>query len=227
MMARYRLFLLVFILLSSGFAGYNPFMPRAFIAISLDGPLLQTCASILRKNKEQDPTSIVRWVNSAQLHITLQFLGEQSLPSLLRLRQPLEHVIGQVFAFPISLGEIGQFPKRGAAKVFYLDVASDGNLEKLAALVRGQVLAAGLLVDTKPFTSHITLGRVPYRVQADELAQISACLAQSAQAKADSAEMLVKSVTMFLSELAPSGARHSPYYTMPLRYTAKPQVNNQ
>lgn len=100
-----------------------------------------------------------RWQSDAQLHLTLAFIGdvdrhglEAAVEALALVKRP---------AFPLRLSSVGSFDAGRADRtaVLWAGVAGGGELETLAAACRGGLKRAGLPVDGRRFTPHITLAR--------------------------------------------------------------------
>lgn len=126
-----------------------------------------------------------RYLDPANLHLTLAFIGEwpEDVTSVLPpVKEP----------FPIKLSHIGLFPR---AKVLWAGVEPSEALTDLAAQVRRNLRNAGIPFDPQDFNPHITLVRKPVLPDAGLLSEIrplpavmtvsEICLYQS-ERKADS-----------------------------------------
>jgi len=117
-----------------------------------------------------DSASALRWVAPAVAHITLHFLGEVATARV----DGLVGALGpsaSVAPFEIALGAPEVSPPSGPPRVLWMPVAR-GRAE-LAALHRElgeRVRAAGLSVEARPFTPHLTVARVRDRRGARPLA---------------------------------------------------------
>jgi 2'-5' RNA ligase len=130
---------------------------RLFFAVELPSRV-QRALGRLRPGEEQ---RAYRWVDPAQMHITLAFLGEQP-PALL---ETLQHV-GERAATSspggiLRLGPPGQFGSPRAPRVLW--VGLEGDVDALHALQRNVVseLSAAQIGkrDDHSFNPHITLAR--------------------------------------------------------------------
>ncbi len=92
-----------------------------------------------------------RYLDPSSLHMTLAFIGEwpENISGIL---PAVEH------PFTLTLSHIGLFQE---AKVIWAGVESSEALNLLAQKVRGNLSAAEIPFDPKPFVPHITLGRRP------------------------------------------------------------------
>lgn len=103
-----------------------------------------------------------RYLEAANLHLTLAFIGEwpDDVTSLLPAVET---------PFAITLTHIGLFPR---AKVLWAGVAPCDALSALAARVRQGLRAAAIPFDPQDFNPHITLIRKPV-LPGEDLPEIS------------------------------------------------------
>lgn len=139
---------------------------RLFIAADLDDgarDAVSGAVTRLRDDSERErhgSTRGVAWVEARNLHLTLHFLGEIDevrVPSLRSVLAP-----GIELAPPrIGLGGWGVFPPRGPARVVWLGVQSGAAALVAAHAELGRRLrAAGVATESRPFSPHLTVGRV-------------------------------------------------------------------
>ncbi len=101
-----------------------------------------------------------RFVSSENLHITLEFLGnEVSRAMVPRITHVIQESVAHVAPFELCLGTPSAFPSRGRPRVLYVgtDKGTD-RLVELASKVRSGLVTLGFEAD-KPFQPHITLAR--------------------------------------------------------------------
>ncbi|MHA6253488.1 RNA 2',3'-cyclic phosphodiesterase [Oceanobacillus sp. CAU 1775] len=99
-----------------------------------------------------------RWMHSADLHITLQFLGEVSdskLPSI------IENIHKHSYAksFIIELGSIGFFGNRTSPSVLWVDVKATKELLGLQEKVADVMESNGFPKEKRPYRPHVTLAK--------------------------------------------------------------------
>jgi 2'-5' RNA ligase len=137
---------------------------RLFTAIELDDAVVRAAgelvAELRRRQEQQAPRSRVAWVTPERMHVTVRFIGHKDDVASARIRAVLERPIA-VAPFTLKVGELGSFPPRGPARVFWAGLA--GAHESLAAVER-EVTARLAEVDVppedRPYSPHLTLGRV-------------------------------------------------------------------
>lgn len=139
---------------------------RLFIAAELDDRARQAVSAAVARVRDlserdrEGSTRGVGWVDARNLHLTLHFLGEVDEARLPLLTQSLAPALD--FDAPrIGLGGWGVFPARGPARVIWLGVNAGAEALASAHAVLGRRLrAAGIATEPRPFSPHLTVGRV-------------------------------------------------------------------
>lgn len=136
---------------------------RLFIAIPLSAEVkaaLVAQQEALRHQLGQERG--VRWVSAEAMHLTLQFLGEvepaRAEPILAALNQVIARSSNRI---ALHLDSVGAFPNLRRPQTLWCGVG--GALAALGALQRelSDVLQPlGFLPEQRPFSPHLTLGRV-------------------------------------------------------------------
>lgn len=174
---------------------------RAFVALPCPAGLR---GSIARKIEEwRELGSDVAWVNAASSHLTLRFLGNAAPDRLDRLAARLGQVARSADPVKAGPGSSGAFPGWGRPRVLWLAVESGGAIERLAAAVEASAREAGFDPEGRPFTPHLTLGRVRGPRGARRAA--SAVRAWHAQGPFEA----IPEIVLYRSELGAGGARHT------------------
>jgi 2'-5' RNA ligase len=130
---------------------------RLFIALPLPPPVLAEVQSLVDELRGSAPG--VRWVWSEQLHVTLKFLGDVEEVREQPLTEALRSVAGESFRF--NLAGVGCFPNRKRPRVVWtgIELGRD-NVKAVASAVEEALAKAGFARDERPFSPHVTLGRV-------------------------------------------------------------------
>ncbi len=149
----------------------------------------------------------VQWVAAANLHMTLRFLGDLSAPELEAARQAvLAAASGAgVAPFAVTTGAPGAFPGPARPRVLWIGARSGApELVALAARVEKALVRERFALAEKPFTPHLTMGRV----RADAPPALAA--ARFLGLSLPSLSFEVGAITLVASQLGPGGARYSP-----------------
>lgn len=141
---------------------------RLFLAIKPDRQAEARLAQRLLELQDAlgELAPALRWTPAANVHATLHFLGEVAASRLPALRAAIEPPLPQP-AFEVEVDAVGAFPETGAPRVVWLDVARGADqLSIVHAELAGQLAAAGFRLETRPFSPHLTVARVPDRERA-------------------------------------------------------------
>jgi 2'-5' RNA ligase len=138
---------------------------RAFIAIDLPPAVKEALGGAARALGERVERGVVRWVRPEQMHLTLRFLGETPLDRLPAVRQAMDAAAGGRAPFELRLDGVGCFPNRNRPRVVWVGLAAaDGGesapLLALKAALDEALAPVGRPPEDRPFTAHLTLGRV-------------------------------------------------------------------
>jgi len=181
---------------------------RTFIAIELDQELKATLAGIRACLRSAVPPRAVRWVQPDGIHLTLKFLGDTPLDKVEQVKTALAQAAGQIPAFTITVGGVGCFPDARRPRVVWVGVQEpSGCLARLWRAVESQVAPLGFPTEKRPFSPHLTLGRVQRYASGAEVRDIGQAVAMLAADMAGAQdEMAVSRVAYIKSDLRPTGA---------------------
>ncbi len=200
---------------------------RAFVAIDIPESLRERCAEIeerLARHAEG-----VSWVRAANLHLTLKFLGAARPAQLLRLVESLAHKAAKVEPFEVEIAGLGCFPSPRRARVIWAGVGEGGEaLRAVAEKVAGAAVKAGFPRESRPFSAHLTLGRVRMagapvrragrqgldRAGGTRGGDLSDLIAREDPGVLE--RFRVSEIVLMYSRLHPAGAVHTPIHRIPL-----------
>jgi 2'-5' RNA ligase len=169
---------------------------RLFVAIDLPESTRHLLAAL-------DPhVRGVRWTDSAQMHLTLSFLGEVPDETDFALREKLSVIEFGAFFLPIV--GVGTFSAKGAPKIIWIGVGkAHPHLFQVHKRVQEAALAAGLEPELLPWHPHITIARCR-----DVSAQSLRKFLQS-NAEFDAGMVHVEAFHLYSSKLTPAGPIHT------------------
>jgi 2''-5'' RNA ligase len=144
----------------------------------------------------------VRWVDSAQMHLTLGFFGDVPDDIDLALRERLTAI--EFGAFFLSIVGVGKFSAKGAPTILWIGVGkAHPHLFQIHKRVQEAALAAGLEPELRPWHPHITLARCR-DVSAQSLRNFL-----KANAEFDAGMIHVRAFQLYSSKLTPAGPIHT------------------
>jgi len=192
---------------------------RAFMAIELSSQARDALTTLQNRLKTVVPPRAVRWTSPQNIHLTLHFLGNVSAGAIENVETVLRETGGDCPPFSLTLRGLGCFPNIKRPRV--VCVGATGDIETLGSLHRalGQRLkaATGYTPDSRPYSPHLTLGRVKKGLPLRHMQQLAELLAQEQQTVGSLATLNVGKIGLIKSELTPTG----PIYTTLLEETLK------
>jgi 2'-5' RNA ligase len=177
---------------------------RAFIAIELPDPVKKDLSSIIDSLRPSE-YPCVKWVSPQGIHLTLKFLGNIAPEQVPRIADAIAQAAQGTPPLKLQVGGLGCFPNLQRPRVIW--VAVTGDVEPLITLQRSidQALAPlGFAIEKRPFSPHLTLGRLRERASQGERGSIGD-LITATECEAGSATE-VNQISLMRSTLTPSGA---------------------
>jgi 2'-5' RNA ligase len=186
---------------------------RAFIAVDIP-PAIQRSLQQVMDRLRQPIGDAVRWVPASNIHLTLKFLGDIPPSSVDLLTRMLQAEADSCPAFDLSVGRLGSFPNSKRARVLWVGVQAAAGLEALQRGIESAAVKLGCEADGRPFSPHLTLGRVRDTATPSDLGRIHKTLEATAVDSLGTAR--VDSVHLYKSELKPGGPVYTKLYSAPL-----------
>ncbi len=138
----------------------SPVLPQMRLFVALPVPL--GVQEVLSECCGDCPHAGLRWKEPEHYHFTLKFLGAVERNRVEQICSALDGV--RVSRFPIEVGEVGSFSKRGSPFVLW---AGPIKIHPFFLLLRRRVeealLRCGFELETRPFRPHVTLAKVGER----------------------------------------------------------------
>lgn len=151
----------------------------------------------------------LRWTSVENLHITTRFIGEWPAGRLHQLRQALAPLAARE-PIPIQVRALGWFPDPRRPRVFWAGIEAPPALSELALATDTALAALQVPAESRPFSPHLTLARVPLPVPQEELLHRIAGL-ESAHFGAFTA----REFYLYSSEPGPGGAVYTKLAAFP------------
>lgn len=190
-------------------------MLRSFIAIELPPEIQKAITRATSDIQKALPKPLVRWVTEQNIHLTLKFLGDVSPSNLEHLAEALKVESSQHPVFELSVGQLGAFPNTHRARVIWIGLEAPPELLILQHGVEAVAARLGYPAEERPFSAHLTIGRVGQNASAADLTKIRTEL-EACQVGL-LGKLTVGAVHIFKSDLQPSGSIYTHLYAMNLK----------
>ena len=177
---------------------------RAFIAVEISPSLKEKLHKETESLRGALPRSILRWINLDNIHLTLKFLGDTSPGNLEKLKGYLAEGVADQAPFEIAVNGIGVFASFDRPSVVWAGVEDNGGLSSLYQCVEAAANRMGSAPERRPFSPHLTIGRVQRHISRADKDQIREAVLS--HEKLDFGTMQVNSLHLFESKLKSTGA---------------------
>ena len=180
---------------------------RAFIAVELSGTVIARAQEAIKLLKTSGAE--VGWVDRAQMHLTLKFLGnvpEVESPDVCRV---VATAAARIEPFEIVFRGLGAFPRVSEPRTIWLGIEQgEEELKELHDAIEGALQKEmGFGKENRKFHPHLTLGRL--RKESDPArGELSRLIQENKSFDGDLA--VVEEVVTFASFLGRQGPAHEP-----------------
>ena len=181
---------------------------RLFVAIELSLEVKQALGSLQADLKRRLPPKVVRWTDPDSIHLTLKFLGDTPEDRVQAVTQGVLAAAAGLEPFALRVAGFGCFPNPRRARVLWVGIP---DLPKpLAGAQRAielQMARLDFAREARPFSPHLTLGRVNDRISPAERQTLADLLERTEASELGVAP--VEEIVLFRSDLRPDGALHT------------------
>jgi 2'-5' RNA ligase len=183
---------------------------RTFIALEFSTSTRQQLGTLIQQLSKTSPPRTVKWVSAEALHLTLKFLGDTTERAVPKIVTALEGLHFEPFTLTTS--HLGCFPNSKQPRVIWLgfDSESAAHLKKLNAAVEAAIAPLGFPTEARPFSPHLTLGRVRKEAGVTQAAQTGE--AARALTNVPTLTDSISSIVLMKSELRPTGPIYTPLH---------------
>jgi 2'-5' RNA ligase len=190
-----------------------PERKRTFIAVRFSAEVERGLVGVVEQLERRLRNKLkVKWVGNHQLHLTLQFLGDVDIGLFPKLAGGLKGAFRDMSPFEVVVTGVGAFPTQVKPRVIWAGFKTGAdNLKTLQSLVLGVTEPLGFPREERPFSPHVTLGRVK---EGGRPAPITDELASMLQAEVGRCQ--IDMVVLMTSDLRPEGPVYSTIDSFPL-----------
>lgn len=175
---------------------------RAFIAVDIGDEIRAKLDELQRKLKKVHAN--VRWVKPQNIHLTLAFFGELPTAKIESLKAALDAAFRGVAAFDLKASGTGFFGRPTRPRVIWAGIIDCPALMQLQEKTAGALQTEELEFDNKPFSPHLTLGRVKAPNHTESLLG-----KLEEHTNKTLGQVRIAAVELIQSELTPDGAQYT------------------
>ena len=180
---------------------------RAFVAVELPQDVKAAIAGIMRPLTYGPNARTVKWVDPAQMHITVKFLGDTDTTRLPAIQQALAAVAARHAPFALQLAGLGTFPGGTRVRVVWIGLVEGATpLVALTNDVEPALNAVGFKPERHDPSPHVTLGRVRDWASAAERQAVADAL--GAATVPEFPRVMIDHLSVMQSHLSPQGATY-------------------
>ena len=164
---------------------------------------------------------VLRWSNTDNLHLTLQFLGETQAQQRRRIQEGLPGLAAAHQPFTLSLSRLGCFRSWNNLRVLWVGIDGDAAaLRAVQADVESLAFRVGFDAGRQPFSPHVTLARAMRNVPRSALRKASEQLRRAATVETPQTEYRwsVRDLYYIRSVLGGGGPQYSTLARCPLDF---------
>lgn len=180
---------------------------RAFFCLPLDGDV-RTAIGRTAERIQRQVRMAAAWVEPANYHVTLRFLGDIDPALTVKLRDLTARAAALTPPFSLSLQDVGGFPTLERARVLWVGGETPAAFRSLAETLEHGLRELGFAAEPKPAVSHVTIARLkgaPDQRLAEIVQRVGPVAAR---------EVHPEAIVLMQSELGPRGARYTPLFSV-------------
>lgn len=185
---------------------------RTFIAVTASPEVRARAIELIDALRPAAGDAGVKWVREANLHWTLQFLGEVDDLQIPEVCNRVAQAVAEIEVFDLEARGAGAFPSVDRPRTLWLGAAAGSDdMVALQKSIDRSLRKLGFRGENRRFVPHLTLGRAGRGRPPASLAEILATLADF-----DAGTMSVDEVTIYSSQLTSEGPIYSVLSHAPL-----------
>lgn len=176
---------------------------RTFIAVHIKPE--EKLLAFIHELQRDLGRSRINWVSPNSMHLTLRFLGSTTKEQIGQIQKEAPAIFSKCEQFEIELKGFGKFGSRQNPKVFWIGFGENEALFGLAREVESLVQSLGFEGEDRTFRPHLTLGRVKWLKEADNLEK-----KLEDYREVTFQRMMIKEAVFYESILKPAGPFYRP-----------------
>jgi len=145
---------------------------RTFLAINIPDICKNEISSVI-DSLQSEFNNDIRWVKPQNLHLTIQFIGNFKIFDTDSYQSTLSMALKGIQTFGITLKGIGVFPSYSRPRIIWIGLIFPDQLKRLDRIVRNTTKKFCYPIEDRPFSPHLTIGRINKSVSSINLRNIS------------------------------------------------------
>ena len=185
---------------------------RVFLAVELSPALCQQLSELQHHLRSTLPK--VNWVRPESIHLTLKFLGNIDISMVEHLLTAIEPVRKCQAPLTLEIQGLGVFPHIRRPRILWIGCTGDIQaLFNFVSHIENALEPLGFPLEEKPYHPHLTLTRIK-----QDNSKVGSRLIHSGLLEQpwNLGTLRIDRITLFRSELSPSGAEYTSLWTVPL-----------
>ena len=179
---------------------------RTFIAIPVSEKISAHAGRLVKRI--ENTGADVKWVNVADMHLTLKFMGNLPTEAIADICRALIPGISSLQRFSIRCQGVGAFPNALRPRTLWLGFDQGRELLiELQGIVENALEELGYRRESRQYHPHLTLGRVRAGNSTEQHSTLSEMIGKHTEF--DAGQMPVDEVFVFASELSRQGPSYS------------------
>ncbi len=184
---------------------------RSFIAIELSDEARIALTDLQSRLRTIVPANTVRWTAPQNIHLTLHFLGNITPNDVAKVTEILQTTAPAYPPFSLELTGLGCFPDMRRPRVVWVGVTGETTwLVKLHRALGQQLKVIDFTPEARPYSPHLTLGRVKKGISQRYLTQLGQVLEREQPEVGQLARLEITEISLIKSELKPGGPVYIP-----------------
>ncbi len=173
---------------------------RTFIAVEVSNKTRERAGLLIDLLRASDAN--VKWVDAANIHLTLNFLGDVDERQIPEVCAAIHVAAQSVDPFELVCAGVGAFPNAQRPRTLW--IGTDEGTDEVCALqssTETELDEIGFPKEKRKFKPHLTIGRI--RRGGGSVRRLNEMLKETSEF--DAGKTIVSEVVVFSSELQPSG----------------------
>lgn len=145
-------------------------MKRIFIGIRINPG--KEYRKIISSVKAELANEKIKWTEENNIHITLSFLGNTDEQQIPLIKEIVKKICSESSEFELTLTSLGVFKGLDDPKVLWAGIDPSEKLSSLQSALTADLKAHSIIVDDKPYSPHLTIGRIKHIEDTERLKTI-------------------------------------------------------